>query len=310
MAFGNFDTDGKLDLVIAAGTKVVILHGDGNAGFTLIQDVDTPADGVLATDFDNGFTDLLLWTAGSSTIVERQQDPTARGQFLVAKVLPNSFNHVRAVKLGLFDGNVTTDVLVQDDTELRFYTPNQIDTGNFSRGLVVGGSGDQLVQAPADLNGDRTIDDVALVTQTGNLMLSPKSGDKHVPAGMLAAGATADGVAFGNFDGDDKLDFIVATPDGGAVYHQTTGGSIPTYTRAAELVPGVTGPFVRVADVDGDGRDDLLVPAGILQQCDGGKFSTLVPIATAASTVVRDLDGNGKPELLRIVGQTLEVYRQ
>jgi hypothetical protein len=309
MALADFDADGKLDVAVALTTKVVILHGDGAGGFTRPQTIDTPADGVIGTDFDAGFADLLLWKVGGSTVLERRQNPSARGQFLSAIALPQTFSDVRAIAIGLFDGNATTDVIVADAAELRIFTPSQINLGTFSKAAQVGSGSDALVAA-GTLNGDTQLDDVALITSDGQLRLVPKQNGELTTTGLLATGINPGTVAFGDFNGDHALDFIVATPDGGVVYRQTAPGAIPTYSRVDGVVPGVVGPIVRVADVDGDGRDDVIVPAGIVQQCDGGTFSPLVPFASSAATLVRDLDNNGKPELLRLVGQQLEVYRQ
>jgi hypothetical protein len=309
MAIGNYDHDGNLDVVIALTTKVLILHGLGGGALGGPQEIPTAADGVLSDIFGNALrASLVLWSAGTSSIVVRRQDPANPGSFLDEQPLGGPFGRIRRAKLGFLSGNSVPSLIVQDDAEMRVFTASLLNEGTFLRGPKVGNSGD-LLAAADDLN-DEGADDVALVTGNGTLMISPGNNGAFGAPVMIASGATADGVAFGKFDGDDALDLIVATPDGGVVYRQTAPGVIPTFTRVAGTVPGVTGPTLMVADVDGDKRDDLLVPAGILQQCANGTFSTLVPIATSKSTLVRDLDKNGKPDLLRIVGQTLEVYRQ
>lgn len=309
MATGDYDHDGTLDVVIALTTKVLILHGVGGGVLGRPQEIPTAADGVLSDIFDNGVREnLVLWSAGTSSIVVRRQDVAKPGSFLDEQPLTEPFSHIRRVKQGFLSGNTIPSIIIQDDAELRVFSASLLNPGTFVKSAKVGDNGD-LLAAVDDFN-DEGGDDVALVTGSGALMMSAERNGTFGTPGMIASGAVADGVAFGRFDRDDALDVIVATQDGGVIYRQTAPGVIPTFTRVAGTVPGVTGPTLKVADVDGDGRDDLLLPTGILQQCDNGTFSTLVPIPTSTSTLVRDLDKNGKPELLRIIGQTLEVYRQ
>src|ERR671938_139101 len=64
------------------------------------------------------------------------------------------------------------------------------------------------------------------------------------------------GVAVGDLNGDGSNDVAVAVPGGVEVFLQSNG-SLGTPTLVAQ--PGAQ--FVKIADVDGDGRKDLVVSA-------------------------------------------------
>lgn len=308
MATGDFDGDTKQDVAIALGTKVLILHGDGTGKLGRPQDLLVAADGVLGDDFSvDGFDDLVLWTVGGTSVVELRQDAANRGTFLAAQPLPGPFTGLAQVKEGFLGGNFVASVITQDQAELRVYTGSLGTPGTFVAGPKIGVAGDQVLEVK-DLVGSSN-DDIALVTPAGGVEVAPQGSGSFGTPVPIATGASGLGAGFGQLDGDPALDLIVATPSGGVVYRQTAG-TVPSFARVPGVVAGVTGPTLQVVDVDNDGHDDLVVAAGIVQQCMPGMFSVLVPIPTTKATLLRDLNKNGKPDLLRIVGSTLEVRVQ
>jgi VCBS repeat protein len=308
MATGDFDRDTNQDVAIALGTKVLILHGDGKGKLERPQELATAADGVIGEDFDSNGDgiDLILWTVGGASVVERRQDPAMKGSFLPEQPL-GTFTGVRQVKVGFLDGAFVPDLSVQDDVELRVYTSNQGTRGTFSKGPTIGGTGDQLLAIKNLIGLDD--DDIALVTPGGDLEIAPQDNGSFGTPVPIVTGTSGFGAGFGELDGDPAPDLIVATPSGGVVYRQTAGAG-PSFVRVPGVVAGVTGPTLQVIDVDHDGHDDLVVAAGIVQQCAPGVFSALVPLPITGATLLRDLNKNGKPDLLRIVGSTLEVRIQ
>jgi len=310
MTTGDFDDDGHQDVAVALTSKILILHGDGTGKLGRTQEIAFAADGVLGGNFDGDFVDdLILWTAGGSSVVEHRQDPQNHGSFLAAQPLPGPFGHLQQVKAGFLDGNSALDVITQDDVELRVYTADLLFVGTLDKEDHIGGTGDRVIQL-ADFN-NAGKDDIAFLTAGGEVQIAPQVNGVMfgppvtvaTPSGFLAAG-------LGHFDSGTTFDLLVATPAGGTLFHQTTSGSLAPFTSVAGVVAGVTGPVLQVVDVDDDGRDDIVVGAGIIRQSSPGVFAPLAGCPTKSSTLFRDLNNNGKPELLRIVGLNLEVRVQ
>lgn len=306
LAVGDFNGDGRRDVAVALTSHVVIFHGNAQGGLGNPQDLATAANGLLVGDFDNDAReDLVLWTVGGDRVVARLQDPNQPGGFAEERPLAGPFHGVRRVLTGFLDGAFVPDVLTQDDNERQVYTARP-GTKSFAKEDLIGQTGDQIAQI-ANVSSDG--DSIVLVTASGDVQVVSRMGAHFTAPVTVASGATGVAAAFGQLDGDTARDLIVATPAGGVVYRQTGEGTL-RFERVAGMVAGATGPTVKVVDVDANDSEDIVVADGLIQRCAGGGFSALVPLATSATTVLRDLDRNDKPELLRIVGQTLEVYRQ
>ncbi|MFO1076573.1 MAG: VCBS repeat-containing protein [Planctomycetota bacterium] len=169
--------------------------------------------------------------------------------------------------------------------------------------------------ALADLDGDGRLD-VVCCNFNSNASCGPACSHPsrlfiNIGGGQLALGATFvqppslayhQSVAVLDYDGDGRPDVLF----GGAVpYLFRNLGS-----RQFATVPIVLGSalfWVRAADLDGDGDDDLIGattrsgPFVILRNDGGGVFSTVpVPngMPTAHGVTIGDLDGDGAPDLL------------
>ncbi len=307
LAVGDLDRDGKLDVAIGLGTKVVILHGDGMGHFGAPQDLDTAADGVLIDDFSllGDGNDLVLWKIGGNLLVERRQDNTTNGQFLAEQPV-SGFSNIATVMEGQFDGQFIPDLVVKDGTQRRVITSNAGTEGTFSSGPTIGTDGDVVAVANIDGAGE---DDIAIVTSTGDLQVAYATGGGNFAAPVtIASGVVGRGVAFAKIDGDALLDLVLTSPNGGRVFLQSAGG---TFTEQTGLVANAGGPALQVLDIDNNGLPDLVVAGGIIQQCAGGMFSPIVTKFSVAPPVVfADLDNNGKPDLLRLEGTQLKVRIQ
>ena len=130
---------------------------------------------------------------------------------------------------------------------------------------------------------------------------------------------TSDGpgfTVFADFNGDGRPDLLVCSYSAISLYQNLgTTGTVTAASFAPEVdLPMTTGlDMVAVADVDGDGKLDIVVLNNLLQQAlvlknisssgtiTSGSFAVPVAFPTGPDPrglAVRDLDGDGKPELI------------
>jgi hypothetical protein len=179
------------------------------------------------------------------------------------------------------------------------------------------GGGDTI--ATADFNGDGKPDlaftgVASLSVQVVMNTTSHGSATASFSAPMsLGVSSTTNYVAVGDLNGDGKPDLIVADNNGVSIFMNTTptGAATPTFTPVQTFNIGGNSPpgAVTVADLNGDGKPDLVFSAGndvrvLLNETPTGSM-TLAFAAPAAFTVgnlvtkvaVGDLNGDGKPDL-------------
>lgn len=151
--------------------------------------------------------------------------------------------------------------------------------------------------------------------------LPPLSGTSDNPYGLVSA----------DIDGDGKLDLIFTDRDAnriGVYRNQSSIGTLEMNSFAGPIYfdAGADPRYVRVADLDRDGRLDIVVcnfnagtvsilrnlsPAGIL---DASTFTTRVDLSIgtgAFDVVIQDLEGDGRPDLA-VVSQysaTVALFR-
>jgi hypothetical protein len=312
-AFGDLNSDGKLDIAVAIGSAVVIAHGDGNGGFGNLQTVPTAADGVLVADFDLGLDgdDLVMWQVGGSTVVERNQ--LAGGTFDVEQPLDGPFTNVSRVGAGIIDVLTVPDLVVEDDTARRLFTDSQLQPGTFTRETItVGGPGDDLITL-ADINGDKG-DATMVAGGVVHIALSdPANVGSFLSPISVGGGVTGHAVAYGNFDGDTAPDLIVATAAGGVLFLQADAAR-GTFTPQPGTIAGITGGELQVIDANGDGRDDVLTPTSLVLQCPSpvapGMLTQVEAITATPPAALVDVNKDGKPDLVRLEGTQLKVRLQ
>lgn len=308
LGFGNLDANSPnptIDVAIAIGTEISVLHNDGTGALGTPASINTPADGVIVEDFTLDVrVDIVAWKTGGTSVVERQHDTVVRGNYLAEQPLPGPFTGIVTVKLGFLDGAFNPDLLVHDASERRVYTSNLGTLGTFAKEETVGAAGDDLVLV-TDLDA-LSNDDAAFVDQSGNVKVSLSSGSLG-PTDTIATGARPLAVAFGKFDDGNSLDAIVGTANGGVIYTQDTVG---TWTQAPGTIFGVT-EAMTVLDVNGDTTDDLVLGNGVLLQCPTTHvFTQFTPLAITSPYAFVDLTKDGKPDLVRVDGAMLKVRIQ
>lgn len=151
---------------------------------------------------------------------------------------------------------------------------------------------------------------------SGSISFSPKTD--------IATGPNPESLAVGDLDGNGTADLVVTNSGGTSINIFTnkagSGGGID-YSNPTIINYGETPLGVALADLDGDGKSDIIV-SGVLSNnltifrntSSGGTLSFAYQIDYPAflspqQISVADLDGDGKPDLIAGGNQTIAVLK-
>ncbi len=288
----DVDGDGDLDLVVAGQTAVEILLNDGRGAFasgTTLRAADVvgphgPAmhEGIAIGDFDgDGRPDLAVALQGGAVVVHRQVGALAYERGTVLRLLapgevgrPDIPAHLEALEAADLDGDGRLDLATTHAGPRGFA---QVLWGNgdgtFAPGarLVLGDSPESLVTADVDRDG--RLDLVAanegswpVYAQSGVMVLRNAGARAFAPDGPYAVGGWPDALAVGDLDGDGFPEIVTANA---RRRHETVARDEDSITvlrndgagrfvGRQELAVGAMPRAVAIADVDGDGRRDVV----------------------------------------------------
>ncbi len=132
------------------------------------------------------------------------------------------------------------------------------------------------------------------------------SAAQFVEAPQFQAGTNPQGVAVGDFNGDNKLDLAVVNSTSNTI-SILLGNGDGTYQARKDYVTGTTPQGIAIADYSGDGVLDIAVTdsasdsVSILLGNGDGTFQTKVDYATGNKPIgiaVGDFNGDGNPDLV------------
>jgi subtilase family serine protease len=248
--------------------------------------------------------------------------------------------------IGDLDGDGKPDVVVANCYDGTIYIYRNLSTngtlGAASFGapvILTTGSGSGLRWVTlADVDGDGRLDIVAVNQSYNSVSIfqnqcSPGSITTNSFGARVdfAVGSEPCGVAVEDLDGDGKPEIVVANYGGTTVSvlrNIGTMGSITTnsFAPAVNFTVGPTPVDVKIIDVDGDGKADVVTVNNgnssqamtVLRNLSTVGNIAFAPhvdfpgLATSYSLAVGDLDGDGKPDVVigsQPGGQAVSVYR-
>jgi hypothetical protein len=271
----DFDGDGILDLAVTvshltAGTypgEVAILRGNGSGGV------------------GNGtFAGPVTYAAGTTPLYIVTGDFTGDG--ILDLVVSNETGSTLSLLRGLGTGGVGNGT---------FGPPSTINSGSHPHHI-----------ATADLNGDGILDLAAADNAASNMsvMLGLGAGAFAAPV-LYATNSYGTGICIADLNGDGIRDLAVTEYGSGSVALLMGNGSggigNGTFQAATHVVTGGNAYGVTAADLNGDGRADLLVgrdnDAGLVLYLGHGDGTFGAPAAILSGSVgctdVADYDGDG-----------------
>jgi uncharacterized protein (TIGR03437 family) len=313
-------------LEVAILTSDALRGSNASRGFGFVPpgafDLGSPATDIESGDINgDGALDLVVAAAGLSNAAVLFGN--GRGAFSPAV----------AVNTGIFFG-IPTDTELRDFNNdgkldlalISFNTKNvAVMLGDGRGGFTLSASffvfNDAQTLASADFNNDGNLDLVTNAQPGGVGGLALHLGDGQGGFTKSADGFGGKSVRFkfitGDFNGDGAADLAFFDPlqnpgPGGFPFFVLFGNGQGGFGEPINISAGVPLSNLRAADLNLDGRDDLIYSSGsgistvfVLLSQPGGSFASPVPIQIGPGATIRsakDINGDGKPDLIAVSG--------
>jgi len=272
-----------------------------NGGHAVFADLDGDTFPDIAQPTDNGirlfWNDGKKFTAAASTALPKEPEETTTHQLVAADFDGDGFLDLLAVGKGKTPLRLLTHKSDKSFSQTAITLPEG-KTPRFAVVADVDRDGDPdvliLLEAPAG-----TSSGALLLINDGKGTLTDQTASR-----LIAPSLNAYGAAFGDVDGDGKIDLFFSGDktghrlllnDGNGTFRDAAADALPMFSAPQ-------GRFPVFGDIDGDGALDIVIPSALSNQIlinDGkGKFTdgTAFRLGANAGTgnvaVVADLDGD------------------
>jgi hypothetical protein len=325
LATGDFNEDGKLDLIASSGfdnTGSVAL-GQGNGPFNARRSFpllppNNSASQVLVGDFNGDHHQDVIASSGSKVGQLFLSLGNGDGTFRPG-VRVNAGVHSGYFTAGDFNGDGILDVAAANFERSGSGTV-QVALGNgdatFQAPIVIGvGANEPTYLAVGDMNGDGKQDLVVVmyaIPSSMFVLLGNGDGTFQPPSPAVTLGTYAVQPLLIDLNGDGKLDVVLQMNNSTQNLYVVLGNGDGTF-QAPQIysLPGgplyVSGTAI-VADFNGAGRLDIAAPYGtsigqygisLLFGQSNGTFTIGSPVNIVAGIMVGgDFNGDGKPDIV------------
>jgi Ca2+-binding RTX toxin-like protein len=288
LAVGDFNRDGKLDLVFTnnSNNTVEVLRGNGDGTFQsnpLILPVGAGPTSVAVGDFQHdGKLELAVTNGNSNTVSVLLGN--GDGTFQAARNIAVGTVPTSVVAVDLGNGQVDLVVANLSSNNVSVLLGNGDGTFRSGQTIAVANASNAMV---GDFNGDGKPDVMIEELPPGDAIATSEvvlfgNGDGTLhPGATQLLGSSLFGLAVADFSGDGKQDIAVLNPLGplgGNLLEVFSGNGDGTFATPPDNFPTGGDPFgVAAGDFNGDGRPDLAVANAI-----GGNVGVLLNTSATA----------------------------
>ncbi|MFI5379933.1 MAG: beta strand repeat-containing protein [Tepidisphaerales bacterium] len=263
-AAADFNGDGFTDLaVVNAGSNTLTLllnNGGGNFTTSLTYTGLTQPQAIVAADFNgDGKPDLAIIYGGVDEVAVALN--AGGGNFFLAGIYPVGPG-ASSLVAGNFRGNGTMDLAVANSGGNDVSVLLNNGNGTFAPAVNYPAGQNPSSIVAGDFNGDGQTD--LAVTGGGNsvaVLFSTGAGAFTAPV-SYPVGPGAGALATGDMDGNGTLDLVVAHDNGkfGRSVTVLVNNGSGRFLPAANVNVTGTAQSIAVADLDLDGRTDMVLP--------------------------------------------------
>ena len=281
MVSGDFNSDGHIDLIVTTyGDNTIELYSnDGSGNFSLHSTLTNSLSGISGIKLaqinssTDSHIDIVACSYNNDKVVWFANDAGGGGTFGTEQVLPFTVSGASGLAVGTINAGATNDIAVSAyDSNTVVWFSND-GTGTFTGPNTI----DNTLTNPdaislQNLDGDSDLDIIVATGQYPDasnvveIFRNDGTGSFTKDASSVGSGLNwITQVTSVDYDGDANLDILVAAPSaagpggGSLIWFEDTGAGFTPTTISTSLVNPA---MARMADLDADGMDDLIVANG------------------------------------------------